>query len=305
MGSHNRWVLIFILMTSYSIQSLLITASKRQAGFQYDVRAAVFLAELFKLFFVSFSMTYKVLCGLSFRSSFAYLAPAVFYIAQNQLVFAALGYLSPPEYQLLNNGKLFTTSIVYRVVMKRPLRLVQWLALGLLGIGMGISTHNGMPATADPSSRLWWGTLLMVLVAWCSAIAGVINEKLIKGAPSVAEANIWLYFYGCVACAVHILASGPDVIWRCLCLEGFTFTSWLVVFCNAVLGQSIAYIMRYADSIVKIYAVCAAMIFTMLLSVLFFDSQLSLNMVSGYFACAISCCLFYCPPEVLMAQMRR
>ena len=33
----------------------------------------------------------------------------------------ALRHLSPPEYQLLNNGKLFTTSLIYRVVRKKAM----------------------------------------------------------------------------------------------------------------------------------------------------------------------------------------
>lgn len=126
------------------------------------------------------------------------------------------------------------------------------------------------------------------------------NEKLIKDSPSVVEANVWLYACGCLVCLGQ-LAFTEGGLQRLLRLEGFTAMTWLVVLCNAVLGQSIAYIMRYADSIVKIYAVCAAMIFTTLMSVLFFDYRLHFHMVGGYMACGISWCLYYCPPELLVS----
>lgn len=301
----NRSVLVLILMASYSIQSLLITASKRRGGFEYDVAVTVFYAEFFKFLFAISMLGKEGIRGLNFWSSFPYLIPSVLYLVQNQLIFAALSVLSPPEYQLLNNGKLFTTTIVYRVVMKRTLRVVQWLALALLGTGMVLSTQpaasDGASAAArGASEQLWKGCGIMVLVSWCSAIAGVSNEKLIKGSASVVQANVWLYGYGCLACLLQLCFSSSgleSLVHR----RGFTPLTWLVVVCNAVLGQSIAYIMRYADSIVKIYAVCMAMIFTTLASVFFFGYELHLHVVGGYVACVISLCLYYCPAELLMA----
>lgn len=300
--SQNRLVLVVVLMASYSIQSLLITASKRSGDFEYDVRATVLFAELLKLIFAVSVLPSEVRRNLHFRSSYPYTLPAVLYLLQNQLVFSALRHLSPPEYQLLNNGKLFTTSLIYRVVMKRPLRIAQWLALFLLGVGMALATKPdaGTNGIAVDSSELWAGVGLMIVVAWCSAIAGVSNEKLIKGSPSVVEANTWLYAYGCLACLVQLFFSA-DGMQNLLQLRGFTMVTWLVVLCNAVLGQSIAYIMKYADSIVKIYAVCAAMIFTTLASVFFFGYELHFHMVGGYLTCAVSTCLYYCPPELLTA----
>merc|ERR1719277_366800 len=89
---------------------------------------------------------------------------------------------------------------------------------------------------------------------------------------------------------------------RLLRFEGFSVLTWLVVLCNAVLGQSIAFLFKYADSIVKLYAVCAAMAFTTLMSVLFFGFQVRFNMVAGYAVSAISMCLYYVPSEALLAK---
>lgn len=313
----NRTFLVLVLMASYSTQCLLITASKQRGEFAYDLTVVVLLAELAKLVFVLAMLPPEGRRALSLRTSWPYVVPAALYTLQNRLVFEALRHLSPPEYQLLNNMKLFTTSIAFRVLMRRQLRLLQWMALALLSIGMVLATaaqhqEGGFLAVAfrqpheaasraGPGMSLYQGTLVMCVVAWCSAFAGVLNEWLIKKSAGVLQANVWLYTYGVVGCAMQLSSQGSESLQRAVQLHGFTAVTWLVVLCNAVLGQSIAYIFRYADSIVKLYAVCAAMVATTLASVVFFGYQLNLQAVCGYMVFGLSMCLYYMPPDVLLA----
>jgi len=302
----RRPVLVIVLMGTYSAQSLLITASKRQGDFSYDATVAVLLAEVLKLGFALAMLAPEVRSRL--RPSTACLPfaiSAVLYALQNRLVFEALRHISPPEYQLLNNMKLFTTSAVYRVAMRRQLKVLQWLALLLLSLGMALATQptgdGNLHAKGDISAGtgVWTGLGIMVLVSWLSAFAGVLNEWLIKRSADVLEANVWLYAFGAVACGCQLACSDGGWI-RLTRLEGFSGLTWLVVLCNAVLGQCIAFIFRYADSIVKLYAVCAAMAFTTAMSVIFFSFQVQFNMVAGYITCAIAMCLHYAPAEVLL-----
>lgn len=299
----HRGVLVATLMFTYSSQSLLITASKRESGsFSYDASAAVFLAEVLKLIFALAMLPQETRSSLDPRKSLIFAVPAVLYMIQNRLVFEALRYLSPPEYQLLNNVKLFTTAITYRVIMRRELRVLQWLALALLGLGMSLAsyspTNERAQASEAASGQLWHGTVIMLVVSWCSALAGVLNEHLIKKSANNLEANVWLYSYGVLVGALQFCASGWGPL---ITLEGFTFVTWLIVVCNALLGQSIAFLFRYADSIVKIYGTCMAMGFTTLLSVLFFGFELRFPMVMGFFTSVISVCLYYLPHDVLLA----
>jgi len=233
-----------------------------------------------------------------------YAVPAVLYTLQNRLVFEALRCISPPQYQRLTNLKLFTTSAVYRIAMQRQLRLVQWLALLLLGLGMALATVPSGGLAEDESGNLWLGTGIMILVAWCSAIAGVLNEWLIKRSSHVLAANVWLYGYGVLASCIQLIVTNSTDSDRSEHLgfhfQGFgSLLPWLVVFCNAVLGQSIAFLFRYADSIVKLYAVCAAMGFTALVSTLVFGFSLHFHAAAGYLVSMISMCLYYAPPELL------
>jgi len=304
-ATKKRWVLIAVLMITYSMQSLTITASKQQSGggFAYDATAAVLLAEALKLVFALAMLPSPSRRALDPRGSLPYVVPAILYMVQNRLVFEALRYLSPPEYQLLNNLKLLTTSIVYRVVMRRQLRVLQWMALLLLAVGMSLasqpptnSASTDKPETASSSLSMWTGIAIMTIMSWCSAFAGVANEWLIKKSANVLEANVWLYSYGVLACSAQLGSAGWVRLFR---LEGFTAVTWFVVVCNTFLGQSVAFLLRYADSIVKLYAVSAAMGFTTLVSVLFFGFQVQFQMLAGYMTSMISVSLYYAPPELL------
>ena len=62
------------------------------------------------------------------------------------------------------------------------------LALLLLGLGMALAT-----APVEAAGGTMMGSGIMVLVAWCSALAGVLNEWLIKKSNNVLEAGrLWL-----------------------------------------------------------------------------------------------------------------
>lgn len=287
-----------MLMISYSVQSLLISYSKSHVTYSSSV--AVAFAELLKLIFALAMLPPKVIYTLPKSASWLYAVPATLYTLQNRLVFEALRFLGPPEYQLLNNMKLFTTSIVFRVVMKRQLRVFQWLALIFLGLGMAVATTpTSSVEQTQESHDLWTGTIIMITVAWCSAAAGVLNEWLIKKSSSVLEANVWLYLFGVITAVAPLPWSDPDGGY----LEGFSTSvfPWSVVLCNAVLGQSIAFLFRYADSIVKLQAVCAAMALTTLLSRIFFDYKIHFHALGGYLVTFLSMCLYYTPSEVLVS----
>ncbi|CAK8994466.1 unnamed protein product [Durusdinium trenchii] len=245
----------------------------------------------------------KALSSLHKSASWLFAVPAALYTLQNRLVFEALHFISPPEYQLLNNMKLFTTSLVFRVVMKRQLRVFQWLALLLLGLGMALATTPKPGSTTQEDTRhdVWIGSAIMFAVAWCSAVAGVMNEWLIKSSSSVLEANVWLYLFGALITLASLLGSETAAEGY---LAGFdsSMLPWSVVLCNAVLGQSIAFLFRYADSIVKLYAVCAAMALTAILSSIFLSYSLDFHTLGGYLVTFLSMCLYYLPPDVLFSS---
>eukprot|EP00928_Gymnodinium_smaydae_P073144 TRINITY_DN56387_c0_g1_i1.p1 TRINITY_DN56387_c0_g1~~TRINITY_DN56387_c0_g1_i1.p1 ORF type:complete len:373 (-),score=78.28 TRINITY_DN56387_c0_g1_i1:95-1213(-) len=324
--ARHRGACTALMMVTYSAQSLVITASQKNGGaFAYDAGAAVVLAELLKLLFTLACLRPAVRRSLRLSPAAAvYALPAALYAVQNRMVFDALSLLSPAEYQLLNNMKLVTTALVYRAAMGKKLRLIQWLALLLLALGMLLATADppsasagagasaatsARPSTADSAKPcaeaaangagggcLLQGATVMIIISCLSAFAGVSNEWLVKTSTNADHASVWLYLF-CTAAA--ILQLGPSGWGRLLRLEGFSALTWVVIVCNAMLGQTVGFLLRFADSIVKLYALCCTMCLTAVLSVLFFGYSLSMHVIIGYIVVAVSMCLYYVSPQAL------
>lgn len=59
--------------------------------------------------------------------------------------------------------------------------------------------------------------------------------------------------------------------------RGYNMTTWMVALNLAFSGLLVSWIMKYADSILKVFATSMAMLLTMIISVAFFGTLLSLQ----------------------------
>ena len=75
----------------------------------------------------------------------------------------------------------------------------------------------------------------------------------------------------------------------------------MVVANLAFSGLLVSWVMKFADSIVKVYATSLAMLLTTLASILFFGLQPSLQMALGITVASCSVVLYYVPPTTLAA----
>ena len=66
-------------------------------------------------------------------------------------------------------------------------------------------------------------------------------------------------------------------------------------------GLLVSWVMKFADSIVKVYATSLAMLLTTLVSILFFSLQPTLQMALGILVASCSVVLYYVPPTQLAA----
>jgi len=320
-GTPLKLRLSLALMVSFSAQSLLITASKRHGSiFDYQTNSVVFMSELLKLAWactmVGRNGDWRHVFRQPVVTSLAFAIPGMLYIVQNNMVFLALQHLSPGLYQLFNNLKILTTGVVYRVMVRKELRVIQWLALVLLVLGLCVTADlnkalcglGGPQATTkteladgrESQGSMVVGLGIMVCISWCSAVAGVVNEILIKRSTSVHVASLWLYGYGCISCACCTLwTDGPKGFLPQHIFAGFTSLTWAVVLCSAFMGQTIAFIMRHADVIVKMYAAASTAAFTSAAAWALFGIVPPVSLVIGYLICMCSLVLYYLDAHLL------
>lgn len=316
-------LLVGMQVVTYTAQSILtkMTVAKGvHEGFKYDANSAVLLTELMKGLISLFSVVSsgdQSLLKLHamdpltfFRRTLRYAFPAVLYVVHNFLIYVAHIYLSAPTYQLLNNIKIITTGMVYRVVLQRKLLTIQWLALLQLMLGMACTSLesdcskpvDALPGDFDPldQASAWYkGLSIMVVIAICSSLAGVYSEVVVKSAGlPVQVGNVWQCTYGVLTSAIayqwtHIPGQGF--------LDGYTPAVWGVVFANGILGLVISFIFKYGDNIIKLFGASSAVLFTAALSSVLFDYKPGASLWLGYLLVGCSLFLYYGGQETLFS----
>jgi glycerol-3-phosphate cytidylyltransferase len=296
-----------------TIQPIVVQFSKVNGRVEYHMSSAVFYTEFLKLIIsialwalippTSTSLPLTVseddkLCKCppspvavsKVMGVMAYAVPAGLYIAQNNLTIRAMGYLDPPTFQLWVTFRLIPTALLTRFVLKRSVSLVQWIALILLMIGMGVTTFKlsgSVDVSNESADDKLYGILLVLLNGCLSATSGVTNEWLLKYQDTslpMTMKNARIYAFGAL-----LAIPTMRLPWTPGALDGFSPNAWAVVWTNAALGLSVSLVLRYADNLVKNFTSAAAVLLSALVSAPLFGFQWTTPFVLG---ALIICCSF-------------
>ncbi|XP_020587652.1 CMP-sialic acid transporter 1 [Phalaenopsis equestris] len=310
-----QWYFIAALLTILtSSQGILTTLSQTNGRYKYDYATIPFLAEVFKLLASSFFLWREMQfqspprMTTEWKAVRLYVVPSIIYLVHNNVQFATLTYVDPSTYQIMGNLKIVTTGILFRVFLKRKLSNLHWLAIILLAVGTTTSQVKGCGEASCQSlfSAPIQGYLLGILSACLSALAGVYTEYLMKrNNDSLYWQNVQLYTFGAIFNMARLLwddfrwgyESGPW--WRRL-LDGYTFTTWMVVLNLGSTGLLVSWLMKFADNIVKVYSTSMAMLLTMVLSVYLFNFQPTVQLFLGIIICMISLHMYFAPVHMLV-----
>eukprot|EP00899_Mesostigma_viride_P005095 jgi/Mesvir1/14587/Mv05261-RA.1 len=290
-------------------QGLLMEASKINGKYPYNVGVVPLLAEVTK-FFLSALLLYKhvrydrlpVVITKDWRSVMLYPIPSIIYLFHNNVQFYTMAYVDASTYQILGNLKIVTTGFLFRVFLKRHLTRTQWLSLLLLMIGATTSQLTGCKSGA--LSAPWQGYALGIVSACLSALAGVYTEFIMKkNNDTLYWQNLQLYFFGALFNAVRLTvddfnAGFENGFWFYTCLNGFGTVAMLIVINFSFSGLFVSWIMKFADTIVKVYATSSAMLLTALLAVWLFGLDPTLPLFLGIATACISLQLYFMPADV-------
>ena len=246
--------------------------------------------------------------------------PAGLYALQNNLVFFGVSNLSVPVFQVTNQLKVFTTAILSVILLQRSLNGRKWLALCLLFVGISLvqldvvgygrsapitssspssaSSPSSSSSSSGPEQRPVLGTVAVVISAFTSGFAGVYFEKMLKG----STASVWLRnvqlglagtVFGLIIAYVNDGAAMAD--------RGF-FAGWstlatVIVMDHALGGLIIAVAIKYADNILKTFAMSLSIIVSSVLSIFIFGFSVSFVFAAGT-ALVLSSTFMYEQPTV-------
>lgn len=229
-------LLTFISYISLFVsQGLLIKAVHRNRIDGFNSIIVILLTELAKLIIsVTIYMIrakgniYKLTNDLkkNQRLLLLYLIPAFLYCLYNNLTFVNLELFDLTTYYCLMQFRIVVTALVYQIIFRRRLNIIQWSALSILTIGCLIKEYgmyNKLPAasghdvvgnitsaTGDndglqiedytyrpfdklgPLLHFIALTSLLLVQLFCSCFAGVYNEYLLKDSSTANNADVVL-----------------------------------------------------------------------------------------------------------------
>lgn len=239
------------------------------------------------------------------RNIFRYAVPALLYAIHNNLVFLGIEALDAPTYQLLNNIKIVVVGFVQRIFLRRPLTVLQWLGIALLTIGQAVATLDTSGGNSDKESSLMAGIFIMVTLSFMSAFAGVYNEFLLKeSTDSIHFQNIQMYGFGMVFCFAQHMTRGSTsaVPGDTGFFHGFTISTWISIFLSAFMGQSVSFVLKYADNITNRFATAASLLLTVIGSNYLFGTPITLPFCIGIMVLGVAFALYYAPPQALAKE---
>jgi UDP-sugar transporter A1/2/3 len=217
------------------------------------------------------------------RESFKLVIPAALYLLQNNLLFVALSHLSVPTYQISSQGKLLATAIFSRVLLKKHLSAMQYCAITLLGLGVAVvqlseyrinmSVQSASSGTGGQQDQ-WLGLLAVLVSCLTSGFAGVYFELVLKSnKQSVHFHNFQLAVWSIFCAIVLIICKDMSQVKSHGLFHGFDKIVVLIVVTQALTGFAVSMMLKYANALLKGFAISVAAIVASVASVFLFGAR--------------------------------
>eukprot|EP00656_Telonema_subtile_P041211 TRINITY_DN4633_c0_g1_i5.p1 TRINITY_DN4633_c0_g1~~TRINITY_DN4633_c0_g1_i5.p1 ORF type:complete len:365 (-),score=76.72 TRINITY_DN4633_c0_g1_i5:110-1204(-) len=242
------------------------------------------------------------------RDILMYGVPGLCYAFNNNLEIVALEHMDPATNRLLNNFKIVTTAMMFRVMMKKHISKQQMLALAMLLFGSCLAGTSKGSGEGGELFVTGVGILIMIVYGCVSGFAGVFNEYIMKqgvGADmSMHLQNLLLYSWG-------ILFNGAAMLYMNSTKSSPGFESsgqlvWWILFVlnGAFHGLVISAVMKYLSSIFKLFmSACAIFVAGFLQILLFNASHLPISFLAA--AAIVSAALYiYNTPDLLFVTQK-
>ncbi|CAF0920333.1 unnamed protein product [Rotaria sordida] len=264
--------MIIFQIIAYGSYSILVHLCEKNGTITFSSVIMNFIIEFIKLLFSLHAFIClkrihlnKIQIFLWLKQSILYSIPAILYFLNNNLAVHIQIHMDPTSYQILSNFKIFTTAILYRLIMKKRLIKQQWFALILLFFGGLTYSLGTFKSSSFISKTITNSTIIMretyirplgipMIVIYCtlSGLAGVYNEWILKRnySESLHLQNIFLYTYGTIfnlIPAISMMITTSKTTNHLNLFHGFTFYTWLIVITQVLNGLIMSVQVNYNE----------------------------------------------------------
>mmetsp|Transcript_571 Transcript_571/g.921 ORF Transcript_571/g.921 Transcript_571/m.921 type:complete len:386 (+) Transcript_571:79-1236(+) len=236
----------------------------------------------------------EILKSMVTMESLKLLVPALLYLTQNNLLFVALKNLSVPVYQVLNQGKLFTTAFFSRLLLDKKISYCQYFSLLMLATGVVIvqqsanKDHQNDSSDTTNEGNPMVGFLAVLASCFTSGFATVYFEKVLKQKTtaqkqlSVYVRNMQLAFWSILFGAVPIIMSDDwEKVQKDGLFQGYTWVVFTIIVFQAITGLLVGFVMKYADAVLKGFATSVAVVLATILSIVIFHDNVNMLFLVG------------------------
>jgi len=301
--------------------AILLKLTFRKEAEPYNSSSVVLVTELIKFTFCSsiaaFQSKQNFICAFAIRSDeLLILVPSCLYVIQSNLLFFGAKRLPTIVYVVCTQTKILTTAIMSRILLGTRFSIVQYTSLLFLTAGICLVQRRVDDInTMDGGDNLVSETLGMtavLLASFTSATAGIVLEKIYKGSSQASEKNsesmvvehtIWtrnlqLSLISLPFALIGALWQQRDLLVTQAFTQGFDAYVWGVVVCQAAGGVIIAFVMKFANNLLKCLAVAISICCCAVYSVAIGDLKFTTTLVVGILTVVTAVYVFTKKPKV-------
>ena len=242
--------------------------------------------------------------------------PSLLYVIQNNLLIYGSRHLTPLVFATCSQTKIFTTALASRCILGTRQSYIQHTALIFLVLGVVIlqdsvetQVRNSSP-TYQAFATESLGILSVLFASVLSGVAGVTLEKVYKSktlvegceeneVPSVWSRNLQLSMISIPFAAIGVYVGDRNQIMEKGFFSGYDSIVYLVVALSACGGIIIAFIMKYANNILKCLAIAISVCFCGMFSVFSGEISASFTTIAGMVVAVSSVCVYILCPITL------
>ena len=217
--------------------------------------------------------------------------PALLYLVQNNLLYFALSNLRATPYKVVYNLKILTGALFSWLLLKQDLGGRKWFALVALFAGVvvvqtaphekKVTQENG-DVFGAPTMAQTLGFVAVLAAAVTSGFCGVYQQKILQGSgDSMWARNIQMGVPSVVIGLMSVFLRDGAQVLRDGPFKNFDRLTCGVIFLQALGGLNVAFILKYADNILKGFAAAFSTVASCLLEMALFGFRPSPNFLLG------------------------
>lgn len=306
-----RYTSLVILALQNATLVLLMRYARTQPGDQFFATTAVVMAEVVKFVACLFIIAIAEggISGLIAEldkniinapmDTMKVAIPGLIYTFQNNLLYVAVTNLPAATFQVVYQIKILTTALFSVFMLDKKLTYVHWAALFILtgGVAM-VQVETTMSKQSESSSSVtkqnpMLGFVAVIVACISSGFAGVYFEKILKSSPvSTWLRNIQLAGFGIILGLVGVYINDGTNVLAFGFFHGYNNFTIMVILNQAIGGLVVAFVVKYADNILKGFATSIAIIISCVCSIFIFDFHITLLFLMGASLVIGSVCLY-------------